>query len=80
MNQPGLSWITIEMKDHFDGTELPEIWTKMRHRVADVSLPSGTTAPFVNDSFGDVFGLYYAVTAPRVLECGNLCAFGLSPA
>ncbi len=64
MNQPGLSWITVNMKDTYDGSELPEIWTKLRNRVGEAALPSGTTPPFVNDSFGDVYGLYYAVTAP----------------
>ncbi|EAQ02121.1 transporter, AcrB/AcrD/AcrF family protein [Pseudooceanicola batsensis HTCC2597] len=64
MNQPGLSWITVNMKDTYDGTELPEIWTKLRNRVAEAALPAGATPPFVNDSFGDVYGLYYAVTAP----------------
>ncbi len=64
MNQPGLSVITIDMKDQYDGTELPPIWTKLRTRVGDAALPSGATVPFVNDAFGDVYGLYYAVTAP----------------
>jgi len=64
MNQPGLSWITVDMKDQYDGTELPEIWTKLRNRVGNANLPSGTTVPFVNDGFGDVYGIYYAVTAP----------------
>ncbi|MCJ7872041.1 efflux RND transporter permease subunit [Phaeobacter sp. J2-8] len=64
MNQPGLSWITVTMQDHYDGTELPGIWTKLRNRVAEAPLPTGATAPFVNDSFGDVYGIYYAVTAP----------------
>lgn len=63
MNQPGLSWITVDMQDQYDGTELPEIWTKLRNRVADARLPNGASPPFVNDSFGDVFGLYFAVTA-----------------
>lgn len=64
MNQPGLSWLSVTMKDEYDGTELPAIWTKLRNRVADARLPAGASQPFVNDSFGDVFGLYYAVTAP----------------
>ncbi len=64
MNQPGLSWITVEMQDHYDGSELPEIWTKLRNRVGEAELPSGATSPFINDSFGDVYGLYYAITAP----------------
>jgi len=64
MNQPGLSWINVDMQDQYDGSELPAIWTKLRNRVGDASLPSGATTPFVNDAFGDVYGLYYAVTAP----------------
>ena len=63
MNQPGLSWITVNMQDTFDGSELPEIWTKLRNRVNEAALPSGATQPYVNDGFGDVYGLYYAVTA-----------------
>ncbi|MCV2891605.1 efflux RND transporter permease subunit [Lentibacter sp. XHP0401] len=65
INQPGMSQITVEMKSTFDGSELPDLWTKLRARVRDASagLPSGVSTPSVNDSFGDVFGLYYAVTA-----------------
>ena len=64
MNQPGLSWITVEMEDNYDGSELPNIWTKLRNRVGEAALPSGATTPYVNDSFGDVYGLYYAITEP----------------
>jgi multidrug efflux pump subunit AcrB len=64
VNQPGLSRISVDMKDQYDGEELPEIWTKLRNRVNAARLPSGTGRPFVNDGFGDVFGIYYAVTAP----------------
>ncbi len=64
VNQPGLSRISVDMKDTYDGDELPEIWTKLRNRVNAARLPSGTGRPFVNDGFGDVFGIYYGVTAP----------------
>jgi len=64
VNRPGESRITVDMKDTYGGDELPEIWTKLRTRVSDARLPSGTSTPFVNDSFGDVFGIYYAITAP----------------
>ncbi len=65
VNQPGQSLIEVEIKSTYDGTELPEIWTKLRARVSDAarSLPQGVSEPYVNDSFGDVFGLFYAVTA-----------------
>ncbi|MEX0285725.1 MAG: efflux RND transporter permease subunit [Paracoccaceae bacterium] len=62
-NQPGMSLITVDIQTHYDGTELPAIWTKLRNRVGDAQLPVGATTPFVNDTFGDVYGLYYAVTA-----------------
>ena len=65
MNQPGKSLITVEVFSTFDGDELPPIWTELRNRVSDAArfLPEGVSDPFVNDSFGDVFGIYYAVTA-----------------
>lgn len=65
VNQPGFSLIEVEMQDTFDGTELPAIWTKLRAEVRDAAraLPEGVSQPVVNDGFGDVFGLFYAVTA-----------------
>ncbi|SDI37772.1 efflux RND transporter permease subunit [Aliiruegeria lutimaris] len=64
MNRPGYSLIEVEVKSTYDGDKLPRIWTDLRNRVADASLPDGVRTPFVNDSFGDVFGLFYAITAP----------------
>ncbi len=65
INRPGLSLIEVHIKSEFDGSELPAIWTKLRARIGDAAqrLPPGVRTPRVNDSFGDVFGLYYAVTA-----------------
>ncbi|WP_421724642.1 efflux RND transporter permease subunit [Bauldia sp.] len=64
-NQPGLSRIDVEIKSTYDGAELPGIWTDLRAKVSDAarSLPDGVGVPFVNDGFGDVFGIFYAVTA-----------------
>ena len=65
INRPGSSLIEVEMHDTYDGTELPAVWTELRAKIRDAArgLPDGVMQPFVNDSFGDVFGLYYAVTA-----------------
>ncbi|MEO0750275.1 MAG: efflux RND transporter permease subunit [Pseudomonadota bacterium] len=68
VNQPGFSQISVDVKDTYGGDELPDIWTKMRDRVNDVRLPSGANPPIINDTFGDVFGIYYAVTAPGYSE------------
>ncbi len=65
INRPGVSLIEVHIRPAFDGSKLPAIWTKLRARVGDTALrlPPGVGSPVVNDSFGDVFGLYYAVTA-----------------
>ncbi len=65
-NRPGQSIITVEVNDTFSGDELPAIWTDLRAKVGNAArrLPSGVGDPYVNDGFGDVFGIFYAVTAP----------------
>ncbi|GGF77530.1 Multidrug efflux pump subunit AcrB [Mameliella alba] len=65
-NKPGVSRISVNIESTYDGTELPAIWTKLRNRVEDArrSLPPEAGQPIVNDTFGDVFGVFYAVTAP----------------
>ncbi|MGM0586273.1 MAG: efflux RND transporter permease subunit, partial [Pseudomonadota bacterium] len=65
-NKPGLSRITVEIESIHGGDELPQIWDELRNRVNDArgDLPEGVRPPQVNDDFGDVFGLFYAVTAP----------------
>ncbi len=63
MNRPGYSLIEVEVKSNYDGTELPQIWTDLRNRVDDAQLPDGANPPYVNDTFGDVFGIFYAITA-----------------
>ncbi|MHA6326366.1 efflux RND transporter permease subunit [Roseivivax sp. CAU 1753] len=65
-NKPGVSRITVEIESTYDGTELPQIWDKLRKRVQDAQgrLPANANASLVNDSFGDVYGIFYGVTAP----------------
>jgi len=63
---PGRSEITVEIKDTYDGSEMPQVWDELRRKVNDYQpfLPSGAGPSVVNDDFGDVFGIFYAVTAP----------------
>lgn len=65
-NKPGVSRISVNIESTYDGSELPAIWTKLRNRVEDSqrSLPPEAGTPIVNDNFGDVYGVFYAVTAP----------------
>ncbi|WP_082735734.1 efflux RND transporter permease subunit [Polycladidibacter stylochi] len=64
-SSPGLSRIEVEMKNIYDSGDLPQIWDELRRKVNDAKpdLPKGARTPFVYDSFGDVYGLYYAFTA-----------------
>lgn len=64
----GRSEIHVNIKYEFSKTkaDLQLIWTKVRNKVNDaaLSLPPGAGPPFVNDDFGDVYGLYYFLTGP----------------
>ncbi|CAM5218767.1 efflux RND transporter permease subunit [Alishewanella longhuensis] len=63
-SMPGKSDIRWRL-DKYDGKQMPQIWDELRRKVNDASyrLPTGTMPPVVNDDFGDVFGIFYAVTA-----------------
>ncbi len=59
----GLSQITVTMKRRYNKNHLPQIWDELRRKINDLtpSLPPGVLPPLVNDDFGDIFGLLYAV-------------------
>ena len=62
----GLSLIYVDIKYEFSPSKaaLQAIWSKLRNKIDDAArgLPPGTTAPYVNDDFGDVYGLYYLIS------------------
>lgn len=64
VSKPGISQITVEVGDHFDSDKLPQIWDELRKRVGDIQgdFPPGVMPSKVIDDFGDVYGLYYALT------------------
>ncbi|WDT87427.1 efflux RND transporter permease subunit [Alteromonas sp. 009811495] len=66
ISSPGRSEITVEVKSTYDSHLLPQIWDELRKRLRDTtpSLPAGAQEPVVFDDFGDVYGLYYALSAP----------------
>ncbi|AQT69429.1 Cation efflux system protein CusA [Anaerohalosphaera lusitana] len=58
----GAAIIKIDISERY--TELRPIWDDLRRRVADAKneLPQDVIGPFVNDDFGDVFGIIVTVT------------------
>jgi len=60
---PGLSVITPRMQDKYDATALPQVWDELRRKVGDAQsqLPPGAGPSVVNDDFGDVYGIFFAI-------------------
>jgi len=60
----GFSQIKVSIQDRFDKATLPQVWDELRRKVNDyqVQLPPGAGPSIVNDDFGDVYGVYAAIT------------------
>ena len=63
---PGRSEVQVEMLEQYAAEELPQIWDELRRRVSETHyrLPPGAGTPLVEDDFGDVYGVFYAISAP----------------
>ena len=61
----GMSKISIELQPTWSPDYMPVKWDELRRKVANIQprLPSGASSISVSDDFGDVFGIYYALTA-----------------
>lgn len=59
----GLSIVTATIKDSFDKETLPQVWDELRRKVGDAQgrLPPGAGPSIVNDDFGDVYGIFFAL-------------------
>ncbi|WP_342617351.1 efflux RND transporter permease subunit [Rhodoferax sp. GW822-FHT02A01] len=64
-SKPGLSQITLELKDSSKPSEVSNVWYTVRKKIGDMrnTLPQGVQGPFFNDDFGDVYGVIYALEA-----------------
>lgn len=61
----GMSKIMIELQPTIDAGYMPVKWDELRRKIANIQprLPSGSSPVSVSDDFGDVFGIYYALSA-----------------
>ncbi|MGL4993620.1 MAG: efflux RND transporter permease subunit [Bacteroidales bacterium] len=61
----GMSKISIELLPSTPAEEIPQMWDELRRKVLNIQpkLPTGASAVSVGDDFGDVFGIYYTLTA-----------------
>lgn len=60
----GLSTLTVTIKNTYDGESLPQVWDELRRKINDAAanLPQGVGQPIVIDDYGDVFGVFLAIT------------------
>lgn len=59
----GLSIVKVKLQAHFDKSKIAQVWDEMRRKIYDMQpeLPPGAGPSIINDDFGDVFGVYYAL-------------------
>ncbi len=59
----GLSIVTATIKDSYNKESLPQVWDELRRKVGDAQgqLPPGAGPSVVNDDFGDVYGIFFAI-------------------
>jgi len=63
VSRRGLSIVTATIKDNYDKNTLPQVWDELRRKVGDAQgrLPPGAGPSVVNDDFGDVYGIFFAL-------------------
>ena len=54
--------MTVELINTVPVEELEQQWDIMRRKVSATRLPEGVSSVTVRDDFGDVFGMFYAIT------------------
>ncbi len=61
---PGMSQITVNIKTGTKTKDLPQLWDHLRRKIHDAEgdLPQGAYSPVINDDFGDVSGIFLAIT------------------
>ncbi|RKD90359.1 efflux RND transporter permease subunit [Mangrovibacterium diazotrophicum] len=60
----GLSIVEINLEESMRSDEMPQTWDILRKKINDAysELPAGAYPPQVIDDFGDVYGMFYAIT------------------
>lgn len=70
----GVSKITIDLEPTIPPREMPLKWDELRRKVSNIQpqLPQGASQIIVNDDFGDVYGIYYALVMDEGFSFADL--------
>lgn len=65
-----LSIIQIELLSTVKDEDVEQCWDMLRRKVSDACalLPSGASTPMVKDDFGNVYGMFYALTGDGLTD------------
>lgn len=63
-----LSLIQVELTTTTQDEEVEQCWDMLRRKVGQAALPDGASRPMVKDDFGNVFGMFYALTGDGLSE------------
>lgn len=74
----GMSKISIELSPATPPDEMPQMWDELRRKVLNIrpQLPQGASDISVSDDFGDVFGIYFGLTAAEGFAYRDLRDWG----
>ena len=59
---PGRSVVTVELRDDVPAEAVPQAWDELQRRVGGTPLPPGCSAPVVNEDYGEVYDVVYALS------------------
>ena len=73
-SRPGFSYIKVDMYQWVPKERFQQVWDEMRRKIMNVQpkLPKEASTIIVNDDFGDVYGIYYALTADSGFTASEL--------
>src|SRR5262245_50694840 len=61
----GMSIVTARIKDRYHKAQIPQVWDELRRKISDVQRqlpPSVRGRSMVMDDFGDVYGIFLAIS------------------
>lgn len=64
ISRSGVSVVYVDLREHNSSEQVPQLWDMLRRKVnaAQAELPDGAGPSQVNDDFGDVYGIFLALT------------------
>lgn len=65
MSKAGYSEVKIKLKEDLKAEVIDQYWDNVRKKINDVQskLPTGALPPIVMDDYGDVYGMFFAITS-----------------